>query len=309
MTGRWFDSDEPLQFVTILSGVGWPRTLDHVTAKGAGMYARNGRVQKLIVTLAVCLPLVAAGCGGESGGTTDGIKLVKKDELTVCTHLPYKPFQYRDKSGEVVGFDVDLIGLLSKDMGLKQTVVDVDWTQVTSGAAFKANKCDLGMGGMTITPEREKSILISDPYFDATQALLVKKGGATDLAALKGKKVGVQSDTTGAEFGNENAEKYGYEVVTFDDSSLEFNAVKAGTIDAAINDNGVLYDFAKANTETEVTAEFDTNEQYGFAGLRDDANATKLMGKLNAAIAEARDNGEYDKIYKTWFGTLPEVKQ
>jgi polar amino acid transport system substrate-binding protein len=273
------------------------------------MHARNGRVQKLILTLAVCLPLVAAGCGGESGGTTDGIKLVKKDELTVCTHLPYKPFQYRDKNGDVVGFDVDLIRLVSKDMGIKQTVVDVDWTQVTSGAAFKAGKCDLGMGGMTITPEREKSILISEPYFDATQALLVKKGGATDLAALKGKKVGVQSDTTGADYGNKNAKKYGYEVITFDDSSLEFNAVKAGTIDGAINDNGVLYDFAKGNPETEVTAEFDTNEQYGFAGLRDDPNATKLMDKLNAAIAEAKDNGEYDKIYKKWFGTLPEVKQ
>ena len=273
------------------------------------MYARNGRAKKLIVTLAVCLPLVAAGCGGESGGTTDGIKLVKKDELTVCTHLPYKPFQYRDKNGDVVGFDVDLIGLVSKEMGLKQTTVDVDWAQVTSGAAFKAGKCDLGMGGMTITPEREKSILISDPYFDATQALLVKKGGAADLAALKGKRVGVQSDTTGAEFGNENAEKYGYEVVTFDDSSLEFNAVKAGTVDAAINDNGVLYDFAKGNPETEVTAEFETNEQYGFAGLRDDANATKLMDQLNAAIAEAKESGEYDEIYKKWFGTLPEVKQ
>jgi polar amino acid transport system substrate-binding protein len=278
-------------------------------ARGIKMYAPNGRTRKLIGTLVVSLAMVTAGCGGDSGGTTDGIKLVKKGELTVCTHLPYKPFQFRDDNGDVVGFDVDLIGLLSKEMGLKQTTVDVDWTQVTSGAAFKADKCDLGMGGMTITPEREKSILISDPYFDATQALLVKKGGAKDLAALKGKKVGVQSDTTGADFGNENAEKYGYEVVTFDDSSLEFNAVKAGTVDAAINDNGVLYDFAKANPETEVTAEFDTDEQYGFAGLRDDANATKLMDKLNAAIAEARENGEYDKIYKKWFGTLPDVKQ
>ena len=85
--------------------------------------------------------------------------------------------------------------------------------------------------------------------------------------------------------------------------------MKAGTVDAAINDNGVLYDFAKSNPETEVTAEFATNEKYGFAGLRDDANATKLMDKLNAAIAESKDNGEYDKIYKKWFGTLPDVKQ
>lgn len=272
------------------------------------MHPPHRRVRKLIATLALAA-LVSAGCAGESGGTKAGIDIVKKGELTVCTHLPYKPFQFRDKAGDVVGFDVDLIGLLSKDMGLKQTTVDVDWTQVTSGAAFKADKCDLGMGGMTITSEREKSILISEPYFDATQALLVTKGTYKDLSELKGKKVGVQSDTTGAAYGNENAEKYGYETVTFDDSSLEFNAVKAGTIDAAINDNGVLYDFAKANAETEVAAEFDTNEQYGFAGLRDDENATKLMDRLNAAITEAKENGEYDKIYKKWFGTLPEVEK
>ncbi|HET8601216.1 MAG TPA: ABC transporter substrate-binding protein [Segeticoccus sp.] len=255
---------------------------------------------------AVSLALVAAGCGGSSSASVAGVDVVQKDALTVCTHLPYKPFQYRDSKGKVVGFDVDMIGLLSKELGVKQATVDVDWNQVTSGAAFTAGKCDLGMGGMTITPERAKAILISKPYFNATQALLVRKDSPyKSLADLKGKKVAVQTDTTGQIYGNKYAKQYGYTTVTYDDFALEVNAVKAGTLDAGINDNGVLYDFAKDNPTTSVATEFNTGEKYGFAAKKNDANATKLMNKLDAAIAKAKQDGDYDKIYKKWFGTVP----
>lgn len=268
--------------------------------------ARPARKAVALMAAGLSIVLAVSGCGGSSGGEAGGIKIVKKGDLTVCTHLPYKPFQYRDSGGKVVGFDVDMIGLVSKELGLKQTTVDVDWNQVTSGAAFKAKKCDLGMGGMTITPERQKAILISEPYFNATQAMLVKSAAPyKGLADLKGKKVGVQSDTTGAAYGNKNAKKYDFEVVTFDDSSIEANAVKSGRVDAAINDNGVWYDFAKQNPDTQVATEFNTGEKYGFAGLKDDANATKLMDKLNAAIAQAKQDGTYDKVAKKWFGKVP----
>ena len=268
--------------------------------------ARLPRAAVSLLAVLVAVSLAAAGCSKSDGGTADGVKIIKKGQLLVCTHLPYKPFQYRDKSGDVVGFDVDLIGLVAKELDLKQKVVDVDWNQVTSGAAFKAKKCDLGMGGMTITPERQKSILISVPYFDATQALLVKKGSSyKSLADLKGKKVGAQSDTTGLKYAQDHAKQYGYTIINYDDFSLEVNAVKAGTIQAAINDNGVLYDFAKDGPTTTVTTEFNTGEKYGFAGLKDNGNATKLMNKLNAQITKAKSNGTYNKIYQKWFGTVP----
>ncbi len=234
------------------------------------------------------------------------MKILKKGTLQVCTHLPYKPFQFRDSSGHIVGFDVDLIELVAKRLKLKQETVDVDWNQVTSGAAFKASKCDLGMGGMTITAERAKSILISEPYFNATQAMLVKKGSAyKSLADLKGKKLGAQSDTTGLKYAQDHAKQYGYTIINFDDFSIEVNAVKAGTIDAAINDNGVLYSFAKDSPTTTVAVEFNTGEKYGFAAKRDDANATKLMNMLNQEITKSRSDGEYKKIYQKWFGTVP----
>ncbi|MGH1563364.1 transporter substrate-binding domain-containing protein [Mumia sp. DW29H23] len=255
---------------------------------------------------ALALTVTMAACGGDDGddsaASVDGIDIVKSGTLTICTNLPYKPFQYPDDSGEIVGFDTDLLGLLADDMGLETEIVDVDWNQVTSGAAFKAGKCDVGMGGMTITPEREAAIAISDPYFEATQALLVKAdSGIGGLEDLKGKKLGVQTDTTGEVYANENAAKYGYTPVAFDDLSLEATALKAGRVDAAINDNGVLYDFVKDNPDTAVATEFDTGEEYGFAAEKD-ANGEKLIERLNGVLKTAQEDGTYDEITKKYFG-------
>ncbi|TNC31264.1 transporter substrate-binding domain-containing protein [Mumia zhuanghuii] len=258
---------------------------------------------------ALALTVTMVACGGDDSDDAskevDGIKIVKGDTLTICTHLPYKPFQYRDDSDEVVGFDTDLLALLADDMGLEHTVVDIDWNQITSGAAFKAGKCDVGMGAMTITDERAGALTISDPYFDATQALLVKAdSGIEDLSALKGKKIGVQTDTTGAMYAEENADANGYSIVTFEDMALQANAVKAGSVDAAINDNGVLFDFAKDNPDTAVTTEFDTGEQYGFPAAKD-ANGEKLIERLNTVLETAKSDGKYDEIYEKYFGTKP----
>ncbi|MDO5710580.1 MAG: transporter substrate-binding domain-containing protein [Micrococcales bacterium] len=272
------------------------------------------------VTAAACaalVPVALAGCGssgsGDAGsagtasaGADGGLKLVNPGKLTVCTHMAYKPFQF-NKDGKIVGFDVDIVDLAAKEMGLEQQIIDIEFQQIWSGAAFKAKKCDIGAAGMTITDARKKSVAFSEPYFDATQALLVKKGSSVkDLAALRGKKLGVQTETTGQEYATKNASANGYEVVVFDDLPLEVNAVKSGRVDAAINDNGVLFDFAKDNPDTEVVAEFDTGEHYGISAAKDDANATAILGKVNTAIANAKKDGAYNEIYKKWFGTTPQ---
>ncbi|ADB34211.1 extracellular solute-binding protein family 3 [Kribbella flavida DSM 17836] len=268
------------------------------------------------VTAAVAaLVLALSACGsdepgsGGSGGSEDkaaaaGITLVKPGKLTVCTHLPYKPFQYKEGT-KVVGFDVDLLDLLANDLGIEQEVVNIEWAQVTSGAAFKARKCDMGMGAMTITPERQAAISITAPYMNASQVLLVKKDAPyKSLADLKGKKVGVQADTTGKDFADKQSKVHGFEVLTFSDLALQGNNLKSGRVDAAINDNGVLYDFVKANPDTAVVTEFDTGEQYGFAALKD-GSGPKLVEKFNTLLAQAKTDGKYDEIYKRWFGVEP----
>lgn len=273
------------------------------------MHVSPKRVGRVAVVLAAsaALAMTAAGCGGggSEGGSAQGIDLVHGGQLTVCTNMPYKPFEF-NKDGKAVGFDVSMVDLLAKKLGVQTKVVSIGWAQITSGGAFAAGKCDVGMGAATITPKRAKAVLFSDPYFNATQALLVKKSDPyQDLADLKGKKLGVQTDTTGQIYADKHADEFGYTTVVFPKSLAEFNALKSGTIDAAINDNGPEYNFANENSEMKVTKEFNTGEHYGFMVKKDDKNAKKLVEKLNEVIASAKQSGQYDKIFQQWFGTLP----
>jgi polar amino acid transport system substrate-binding protein len=267
---------------------------------------------RVVVAAAAALTLTLTACGSDdsgSGGTEDkaaaaGITLVKSGKLMVCTHLPYKPFQYKDGT-KVVGFDVDLLDLVAEDLGLEQEVVNIEWAQVTSGAAFAAKKCDMGMGAMTITPERQAAISITDPYMDATQVLMAKKdSGIKSLADLRGKKIGAQADTTGKKYADDNAKANGYTVIPFNDLALQENNVKSGRVDAAINDNGVLYDFVKANPDMAIVTEFNTGEQYGFGALKD-GSGPKLVAKFNELLTKAKSDGKYNEIYKKWFGVEP----
>jgi polar amino acid transport system substrate-binding protein len=125
------------------------------------------------------------------------------------------------------------------------------------------------------------------------------------LADLKGKKVGVQADTTGKDYANAHKAENGYEVVTFDDLTLQTNNVKSGRVEAGINDNGVLYPFVSENQDTAVVAEFDTGEQYGFAAKKNDPSGTKLVEKFNELLTKAKSDGTYNEIYKKWFKTEP----
>jgi len=265
---------------------------------------------RLSLGAALCIgalfALPATGFANTKNNVAHGIHLVNAGKLTICTHLPYKPFEFINKDGKVVGFDVDILNLLAKKLGVKEKVISIDWNQITSGAVFAARKCDVAMGGETITKKRAQVVLFSDPYFDATQVLLVKKGsGISGLADLKGKRLGVQTDTTGQIYADKRASKYGYTTVIFSDVALETSAVSAGAVAAAINDNGPMYQYVQSHPKTKVAAEFHTGEHYGFAVKKHSANAKKLVGVLNKVIAKAKKDGEYNRIFKKWFGQIP----
>ena len=266
------------------------------------------------VVSATTLALAACGSSSDSGGSTGsnpsgGPQLVSSDALTVCTHLSYKPFEFKDPSGNVIGFDMDLAQNAAKQLGQsKVTIVDIDFASQTSGAVFAAKKCDMAMGAVTINDKRKQSVAFSTPYFSATQALLAKKSaGITDLSSLKGKKLGVQTDTTGQAYGDKNKDANGYETVVFDDLPTEIAGVQSGRVDAAINDNGPLLDFAKSNPDFAVVKEFDTGEQYGFLFQKDNPNAAKIKDAFNAALKKSIEDGSYKASYKKWFGSEPAV--
>jgi polar amino acid transport system substrate-binding protein len=257
---------------------------------------------RAVVALAA-LTLLLAGCGedDEGGTASGGPDLVNDGEITTCTHLPYRPFQF-EQGGEIVGFDVDMIDLVAKELGVTQAIIDTPFEGIQSGEDLNARKCDIAAAAMTITPERAEKIAFSDPYFDANQALLVKKGsGIKSLEDLQGQTLGVQSGTTGKMYAEENAQ--GVELKDYEDVALELTSVKSGQVPAAINDIPVLLDFAKENPDVEVAAQFETGEQYGF-GMKK-GTSQELQAVVNRVIQRARDDGTYERLYEKWFGTKP----
>jgi polar amino acid transport system substrate-binding protein len=270
--------------------------------------ARRNKLTRLVLIPAVALALAAAGCAeevGNSGNSQAGEKptLVKGDKLVTCTHLPYEPFQFK-KGGEIVGFDVDLVDLVAKELGVEQEIFDTAFEGIESAAVFERDDCDLAAAAMTITDERKKVMDFSVGYFDANQALLVKKGsGIKSLDDLKGKVLGVQQATTGEIYAEDHKSEFGYQTKQFEDLALLLQSVQNGQIDAAINDNTVLYDFLAKNDDVEVTEELETGEQYGI-GVKKGNKA--LLAVVNKVIEQAKKDGTYDKLYKKWF---PEAGQ
>jgi polar amino acid transport system substrate-binding protein len=257
----------------------------------------------------VVATLMFAACGEDDdggGGADSGVDLVNSGQLTTCTHLPYRPFQF-EQGGEIVGFDVDMIDLVAKRLGVEQAIIDTPFEGIQSGEDLNARKCDIAAAAMTITPEREEKIAFSDPYFDANQALLVEKGsGIKTFEDLKGETLGVQSGTTGKMYAEEHAVPAGVELKDYEDLALELSAVKSGQIPAAINDIPVLLDYAKENPDVEVTATFETGEQYGF-GMKK-GTSQELQRVVNEVIQQAKSDGTYDRLYEKWFGQKPDAR-
>jgi polar amino acid transport system substrate-binding protein len=252
------------------------------------------------VTLGLLASVTACSSAASSGKDTHGVTLVRSGQLTTCTHLPYAPFQFK-RNHHVVGFDVDLVGLVARDLGVKQKIVNTPFKGIQSGADLNAGKCDVAATGMTITDARKKHLDFSVPYFEATQALLVPgDADCHSLADLKGKKLGVLQSTTGEEYVQRHA--HDVEVVRFTDLERLLNAVHTGKVAAAVNDNGVLYDYVSKHPGVKVAAEFDTGEQYGFA-VRTGNDA--LRKEIDKVIKAARSDGRYDEIYKKWFPAAP----
>ncbi|MCX5089401.1 transporter substrate-binding domain-containing protein [Streptomyces sp. NBC_00365] len=261
------------------------------------------RTRILAATTATVGLLLVAGCSSGNGGgqsSAKGVPLVKAGQLTTCTHLPYPPFQ-SEIDGKVQGFDVSLIDLVAGDLGVKQTVVDTPFENFKTGAFLNSGQCDLAAAGMTITEERKKNVDFSDPYFDATQAILVdKKSGINSLADVKskGKKLGAQAQTTGEEY----VTKQGFDPISFESSDAVLNGLRTGQVQAVVIDYPVVQGWLKdkANADAfKVVDNLNTGEQYGFTVKKGN---TKLLAAINKAIKEAKADGTYKKLYEKWIG-------
>ncbi|MFM9611222.1 transporter substrate-binding domain-containing protein [Streptomyces niveiscabiei] len=260
---------------------------------------------KALTAAALLLAALTACTSSDDGGSgsrtaAGGVELAKAGQLTTCTHLPYPPFQ-SEVDGKVQGFDVSLIDLVAKDLGVGQTILDTPFENFKTGAFLNSGQCDVAAAGMTITAERRKNVDFSDPYFDATQAVLVdRNSGLTSLADIKAKnaKLGAQAQTTGEDY----AKKQGFDPVSFESSDAVLNGLRTGQVKAVIIDYPVVQGWLKTKADADafkVVDNLNTGEQYGFTVKKGN---TKLLAAINKALTKARSDGTYKTLYEKWIG-------
>lgn len=267
-------------------------------------------------TLGFAAGLVAAllltACGDDEGDTTttegdetageetEDLALVEEGSLTVCSDIPYAPFEFEDADAPsgFSGFDIDLMQEMADRLDLELNVLVTGFDAIESGTALAADTCDVAASAMTITEEREENLDFSDPYYDSLQSLLVQSdAGVSSLDEFGGQPLGVQGATTGAEFAYENAPD-DTEVIEYPDDGVMWQAMQAGDIVGILQDLPVNVEHAQEEGY-ELVEEFDTGEQYGFAVKEDGKEA--LLEAINSQLGDLRDDGTYQEIYDSYF--------
>jgi len=260
---------------------------------------KTRRLAALVATTLLGLSLTA--CGGGGGETTSsGAQLISSGKLTVCSDVPYPPFEDFDKSSPTgfKGFDVDVVSEIAKGMDLDLVIKDSSFDPLQSGLALNSGQCDMAASAMTITPDREQNLDFSDGYYNSKQSLLVPTGSdIKSIDDLAGKKVGVQQGTTGKTYTEENAPDA--DVVTFPSDAEMYQAIKAGQVDALLQDLPVNLNHQQAGG-FEIVETYDTNEDYGLAMKKGN---TALVDDVNAQLKKMHDDGTYDEIYNKYFST------
>jgi polar amino acid transport system substrate-binding protein len=267
------------------------------------MTSRLARVAST-VSLAVALTGLAA-CGSSTPADKKadaGLPLVTAGTLTVCSDVPYAPFEDFDKTSRsgFTGFDVDVVQHIADGLGLKLAVKDSSFDALQSGLALNSRQCDLVASAMTITPDRAKHLAFSDGYYDSAQSLLVPAGAElATLGDLDGKRIGVQADTTGKTYADEHAK--GAQIVSFPSDAEMYAALKAGSVDALLQDLPVNLGHQNDTRQKGrflVVETYTTDESYGLAAK---LGNTKLVTAVDKQLAAMRKDGSYKTIYDTYF--------
>lgn len=273
------------------------------------------RKTPLIAVLAITA-LAATACGSGDGGSTSpssssspgsssaaaDLNLISDGTITICSDLPYPPFEDEDasKPSGYGGFDIDLMQAIADNLGLTIKVQVTPFDSIQSGTAMVADQCDIAASAMTITDERKQNLGFSDPYYDSLQSLLVADdSGITNLAGLAGKKIAVQSSTTGQAYAQEHAPSDA-KIVEFPDDPSMWAAMQADQVQAILQDLPVNLEHVKTAGYT-IAEQYQTDEQYGFAVKKDGKDA--LLEAIDTQLQALRDSGKYDEIYNTYFST------
>ena len=248
-------------------------------------------MRKIIVVI-MALVVIISGCG-------------KKNAIkdTIIVGLDESPIGYVDKSGKIVGFEVDLAREAIKRAGAKPEFKIINWNE--KEIELNSGEIDMIWNGMDITPERKEIMLFSKPYMDNYLLILVSQGNPLQIYSevdFSGKKIGVKAGTTAEYYiiGTATINDSLQELKTYDNDEKVFMALKNGEIDALISDEIIArYLMAKNGYKFDILPKtLGKKHEYGI-GFR--KNDKELRDAIQKAFDSMIKDGTARKISEKWF--------
>ncbi len=222
--------------------------------------------------------------------------------LVICSDVPFPPFASEDATSSspsgYTGFDIDLAQSIANSSDRTLVVVDEPFDQILD--AVRVGVCDAAVSAVTITPERAEQVDFSQPYLEVGQSLVVRseQGTVASLADLSPRTVGVQAGTTGERFVEANRPA-GLRILDYPSTEDQFAALRSGQVTGIVLDSPVADVAVADDPGLRVAVGFDTDEQYGIAVARDNA---ETLAVIERGLEQARADGTLDGLRQRYLG-------
>lgn len=265
------------------------------------------KMRKIFKQTIACsvVALLSLGFVGCSSGEADTVaSAMDKDTLVVGLDDTFAPMGFKDESGEIVGFDVDLAKAVGEKLGKKIEFQTIDWSMKET--ELNAGNIDFIWNGYTITEERKAQVSFGTPYLKNRQIIItLADSDINSKADLKGKTVAAQTGSSAVDAIKAEPDvlatfKDG-KPVTYESNNDVLMDLEAGRVDAAVADEIIVryYISKKGEEKYKVLEEDFGDEEYG-VGMRQ--NDTKLVEAFNKAYAGLKEEGTLAEISTKWFG-------
>lgn len=262
------------------------------------------RFSSSAVAVALLLVIVSAGLHGQTAlewKDSDWSRFESMPVVSVATDATWPPMEFYNRDRELVGFDIDLLREIGLRAGFRPEFHTVPWDGIFIGLA--AQHYEMIASSVTVLEERKATMLFSEPYMQAAQFLVVRRGDdrITRLEDLAGEQVGAQIGTTGSRI----AGSAGASVRTYDDLGLAIEDLVRGRLrgvvaDVAIVDYYILGHPEYGSSLSVVPAPYAV-EDYAFAIRRD---LTPLLDRIDEALATIREDGTLERLKRFWFRNI-----
>lgn len=231
---------------------------------------------------------------------TGGINAALADSVRIATEGAYPPFNMKNTSGALEGFDVEIAQALCAKMNAQCEIVAQDWDGIIPG--LLSNKYDAIVASMSITEERKQKVAFTNPYYSNYLRFVAAKGSGLTATpeGLKGKNLGAQRATIAAQHLEDNFRRSA-NVKVYDTQEAAYLDLKSGRIDALLSDIYPAHDWMAqpGNEGYEFIGEsIDIDDKIGIAVRKGDQ---ALQAKINDAIKAIRADGTYQKINAKYF--------